>query len=269
MSVEVPTITAKGKAKRDTSRRRQQITEMIRTQGSVQVFALADTFGVSMQTIRKDLHFLEEHGIASCAYGGAISASIVNVKEPPIEAKRSSHMGEKERIGRLAASLINPGDTVMLDSGTTTVQIAQFIEDDDSIAVVTNDFGVMTILVQKTNVRIFMLGGEFRRKNTAFYGAKTIEALNDLQVDKLFLGVDGFDIKGGITTHYEPEAMLNRRMVEAARQVIAVTDSSKFGKVCLHRIIDIDGIDDLVTDSNAPEYIHETAENLPFRIHLA
>jgi len=96
-----------------------------------------------------------------------------------------------------------------------------------------------------------------------------VSALDDLRVDKLFLGVDGFDIECGITTHYEPEAMLNRKMVEAARQVIAVTDASKFGRVCLHRIIDIADIDDLVTDQAVPDTVTAASDRLDFRIHRA
>ena len=257
------------KVTRDTSERRRQITTMIKSRGSVQVAALSDMFGVSMQTIRKDLHYLEVHGIAARAYGGAISAEVVNASEPPIETKRVSHTEEKERIGKLAAAMVEPGDSIMLDSGTTALQIARFLPDDEDITVVTNDFNVLAALTQKRNIKIVMLGGEFRRKNMAFYGAQTVAALDDLLLDKLFLGVDGFDADRGITTHHEPEAQLNRKMVEAARRVIAVTDSSKFGKVCLHRIIDISEIDDLVTDADAPDYIQRAAETLGFQLHVA
>ena len=269
MSAASNATATPGKVTRDTSERRRQITAMIKSRGSVQVVALADMFGVSMQTIRKDLHYLEEHGIAARAYGGAISADVVNVSEPPIETKRISHTDEKERIGRIAAAMIEPGDSVMLDSGTTALQIARFLPDNEGITIVTNDFGVLAALTQKRKIKIVMLGGEFRRKNMAFYGAQTVAALGDLLLDKLFLGVDGFDVERGITTHHEAEAQLNRKMVETARRVIAVTDSSKFGKVCLHRIIDIGEIDDLVTDTKAPDYIREAAERLAFRLHLA
>jgi len=258
-----------GKIMRDTSERRRQISAMIKARGSVQVVALSDMFGVSMQTIRKDLHYLEEHGVAARAYGGAISADAVTAgAEPPIESKRSSHPEEKERIGRLAASMVEPGESIMLDSGTTALQIARFLPDDEDITVVTNDFNVLGALTQKRNIKIVMLGGEFRRKNMAFYGAQTVAALDDLLLDKLFLGVDGFDVERGITTHHEPEAQLNRKMVEAARRVIAVTDASKFGKVCLHRIIDVSEIDDLITDE-ASDYITRAADALGFRLHLA
>lgn len=259
-----------GKVTRDTSERRREITSMLRTRGSVQVAALSEMFSVSMQTIRKDLHYLEEHGIATRAYGGAICSEVVNANiEPAIETKRISHTEAKERIGKLAASMVLPGDSIMLDSGTTTLQIARFLPDEEDITVVTNDFDVLGVLNQKRKIKIVMLGGELRRRNMAFYGAQTVAALDDLLLDKLFLGVDGFDVERGITTHHEPEAQLNRKMVETAREVIAVTDASKFGKVCLHRIIDVAELDALITDTAAPHHIDEAAERLGVRLYKA
>lgn len=253
---------------RDTSERRQQISVLVREQGSVQVGPLAERFGVSMQTIRKDLHFLAKRGVAERSYGGAIAASAVNViAEPAAEAKRAINIEQKIRIGRAAAAMIEPGDSVVLDSGTTTLQIAHHIPDDEEVTVLTNDLDVLCALARHQRVNVVMLGGALRRRNRAFYGAQTLAAFDDLRVDKLFLGVDGFDIASGITTHHEPEAMLNRKMVEAAREVIVVTDQSKFGRVCLHRIIDIGQIDQLITDAEVPEDIRAAAERWGFRLH--
>ncbi len=243
---------------------------MVRERGSVQVAPLAEQFGVSMQTIRKDLHFLGQRGVTERSYGGAILADAINViSEPRLDAKRAIHTDEKVRIGRLAAAMVAPGQSIVLDSGTTTLQIAQHLPDDDSITVLTNDFDVLSELSKRSRIKIVMLGGALRRQNMAFYGAQTMSALSDLHVDKLFLGVDGFDVERGITTHYEPEAMLNRAMVQAARQVIAVTDASKFGKVCLHRIISVSEITDLVTNDDPPEDIRAAGDRLGFKIHRA
>ncbi|QXQ05292.1 DeoR/GlpR family DNA-binding transcription regulator [Sphingosinicellaceae bacterium] len=253
---------------RDTSERRQRISTMVRERGSVQVAPLSERFSVSVQTIRKDLRFLATKGVMERSYGGGISADAVNVTaEPPVEAKRSSHADEKIRIGRLAASMVRPGESIVLDSGTTTLQIATFLPDDEDITVLTNDLDILSVLATRERLNIVMLGGMLRRKNRAFYGAQTVAALEDLRVDKLFLGVDGFDVEFGITTHYEPEAMLNRKMVEAARQVIAVTDVSKFGRVCLHRIINLDKIHHLVTDDAVPDTIRSASERLGFQVH--
>ena len=134
---------------------------------------------------------------------------------------------------------------------------------------VTNDFGVLSALAPKTNINIVMLGGELRRKSMSFYGGLTVEALNALHVDRLFLGVDGFDLDRGMTTHFEPEAMLNRKMVENAGTVVAITDSSKFGKVCLHRIIAVAELDTLITDKDAPDEIVQAIQQLGVDVQRA
>jgi DeoR family transcriptional regulator, aga operon transcriptional repressor len=238
---------------RDTSNRRERITAMLHERGSVQVLPLSDQFGVSSQTIRKDLQYLEERGVATRCYGGAILAQILGpVTEPAVEMKRTMRADEKERIGRYAASLVKPGDSIVLDSGTTTAYIARYLPDHEDITVVTNDAGVLQEVFQKQHIQIVMLGGSLRRKNMAFYGAQTEAAMDELLVDKLFLGVDGIDLENGVTTHYEAEALLNRRMVKRARQVIAVTDGSKFGRTCMHRIIDTEALSMLITDPSAP-----------------
>lgn len=258
-------------ATRDTSQRRLQISELVRLHGSVQVAALARRFGVSMQTVRKDLRYLAERGVMARAYGGAIDSSVVGTgaaTEPHYEAKRTSRLDEKRRIGQRAAALVKAGDTIAIDSGTTAIQLAESLPNIE-LTVVTNDFGVLGALVPKHNIDIVMLGGELRRKNMAFYGGLTVEALDALHVDMLFLGVDGLDLERGITTHYEPEAMLNRKMVEAARVVVAITDSSKFGKICLHRIVPVGELNILITDRDAPGDIAQASEQLGFELILA
>jgi len=258
-------------ATRDTSHRRQQISELVRQHGSVQVSALARQFGVSLQTVRKDLRYLAERGVMARAYGGGIDSGAVSAappNEPHYEVKRTVFLDEKRRIGARAATLVRPGHIVAIDSGTTAIQLAEALPDMD-ITVVTNDFGVLTALSPKSQINLVMLGGELRRRNMAFYGGLTVEALDALHVDLLFLGVDGFDVERGITTHYEPEAMLNRKMVEAARTVVAITDSSKFGKVCLHRIIPVSELDALITDTGAPDEVAQHCRALGVDLQLA
>lgn len=255
---------------RDTSERRQQISAMVRERGSVQVAMLSRQFAVSMQTIRKDLHFLAKRGVAERSYGGAIAADAVNLTiETPVEAKRLTRTDQKARIGAVAAKLVRPGDSIVLDSGTTTLEIARHLPDDETITVLTNDLAILNELSRKQHITAVMLGGTLRRRNCAFYGTQTIASLDDLHVDKLFLGVDGFDIERGITTHHEPEALLNRKMVAAASLIIAVTDQSKFGRVCLHRIINVEDIDVLITDGEAPEPVRSAADRLGFTIRAA
>ncbi len=246
------------------------IVSMIQDRGSVQVMPLAAQFDVSTQTIRKDLFYLEGRGVATRCYGGAISSQSVGVlAETEVAAKRSLRASEKERIGRAAAALVQPGDSIILDSGTTTAQIARFLPDHEDIIVVTNDADVLAQLMTKEHIQIVVLGGALRRKNMAFYGAQTEAALDGLHVAKLFLGVDGIDLEKGITTHYESEAILNRKMAKIAGRVIAVTDSSKFGRTCLHRIIGLEDVDMLITDASASGEFIAASEAQGCRVHVA
>jgi len=118
--------------------------------------------------------------------------------------------------------------------------------------VVTNDVGILNELVSREHTQVVFLGGSLRRKSLSFYGLQTERALQELHVDKLFLAADGFDVEPGITTHFEPEAVLNRLMCNCAREIIAVADSSKFGRVCLHKVLEPQRISKLVTDAGIP-----------------
>ena len=239
--------------RRDTSSRRERIVSMLREQGSVQIPALAELFGVSTQTLRKDLNFLDSKRICTRSTGGAIlQSNTLSATEAAIDVKRTLFADEKDSIGRRAATLISDGDSVLLDSGTTTLQVARHIDPTHSLVIVTNDVGIMNELVARERVQLVFLGGTLRRKSLSFYGTQTERAVQDLHVDKLFLAADGFDIEKGITTHFEPEAQLNRVMCRAATEIVVVADSSKFGRICLHKILEPQRISKVVTDAGIP-----------------
>ena len=236
--------------RRDTSSRRERIVALLREHNSVQIPALADLFGVSTQTLRKDLNFLDAKGVCTRSPGGALlRLGALSPIEEAIDVKRRRYADEKVRIGRAAAALIGAGESVLLDSGTTTLQVARHRKSSDGLVVVTNDVGIMNELAARDAVQLVFLGGTLRRKNLSFYGTQTERALDGLHVDKLFLAADGFHTEKGITTHFEPEALLNRLMCRAASEIIVVADSSKFGRICLHKILEPQGIARVVTDS--------------------
>ena len=236
--------------RRDTSSRRERIVALLREHNSVQIPALADMFGVSTQTLRKDLNFLDAKGVCTRSPGGALlRLGALSPIEEAVDVKRRRFADEKVRIGRAAAALIGAGESVLLDSGTTTLQVARHLNSADALVVVTNDVGIMNELAAREAVQLVFLGGTLRRKNLSFYGTQTERALEGLHVDKLFLAADGFHTEKGITTHYEPEALLNRLMCRAASEIILVADSSKFGRICLHKILEPLGIARVVTDA--------------------
>jgi DeoR family transcriptional regulator of aga operon len=244
--------------RRDTSSRRERIVSLLREQGSVQIPALAQLFGVSTQTLRKDLNFLDRKRICTRSTGGAILHSgSVSAAEDAIDVKRARFAVEKVNIGKRAATLVCDGESVLLDSGTTTLQVARHLDPKHSLVVVTNDVGIMNELLARERVQLVFLGGTLRRKSLSFYGTQTERTVQDLHVDKLFLAADGVDIEKGITTHFELEAQLNRIMCEAAREIIVVADSSKFGRVCLHKILAPQRISKLITDAGIPVQARE------------
>ncbi len=242
---------------RDTSHRRDKIATMLREKGSVQVNELIQMFSVSGVTIRKDLQFLEKQGIATRAYGGAmLSMSNVFAIESPFERKKDINTSAKINIGKIASDLIHNGDSIILDAGSTTLQVAANLAEKEDLTVVTNCHNIITELTPYKQIEVISLGGTLRRKSNSFYGKSAEHALQRLHVDKLFLGVDGFHMERGITTHFEAEAELNRVMCSISSEVIVVTDSSKFGNICLHKILEPKNVTKVVTDNAIqPEYL--------------
>ncbi|MCI1032239.1 DeoR family transcriptional regulator [Raoultella terrigena] len=236
-----------------TSERREQIIQRLRQQGSVQVNDLSLLFGVSTVTIRNDLAFLEKQGIAVRAYGGAlICDSSTPGVEPSVEDKSSLNTAVKHNIAKAAVKLIQPGHRVILDSGTTTYEIARLMRQHADVIVMTNGMNVGNALLEAEGVELLMTGGHLRRQSQSFYGDQAEQSLQNYHFDMLFLGVDAIDLERGVSTHNEDEARLNRRMCEVAERIIVVTDSSKFNRSSLHKIIDTQRIDMIIVDEGIP-----------------
>lgn len=236
-----------------TSERREQIIQRLRQQGSVQVNDLSVLFGVSTVTIRNDLAFLEKQGIAVRAYGGAlICDSNTPGVEPSVEDKSSLNTAVKRSIAKAAAEMIKPGHRVILDSGTTTYEIARLMRQHTDVIAMTNGMNVASALLEAEGVELLMTGGHLRRQSLSFYGDQAEQSLQNYHFDMLFLGVDAIDLERGVSTHNEDEARLNRRMCEVAERIIVVTDSSKFNRSCLHKIIDTQRIHTIIVDEGIP-----------------
>ncbi|EAM3346186.1 DeoR family transcriptional regulator [Salmonella enterica] len=236
-----------------TSERRELIIQRLRQQGSVQVSDLSVLFGVSTVTIRNDLAFLEKQGIAVRAYGGAlICDSNTSGIEPSVEDKSSLNTALKRSIARAAVELIKPGHRVILDSGTTTYEIARLMRKHTDVIAMTNGMNVANALLEAEGVELLMTGGHLRRQSLSFYGDQAEHSLQNYHFDMLFLGVDAINLERGISTHNEDEARLNRRMCEVAERIIVVTDSSKFDRSSLHKIIDTQRIDMIIVDEGIP-----------------
>lgn len=232
--------------------RRMEIVNVVNQDGKVRVEDLASRFGVSTVTIRSDLSFLEKNGYVVRSHGVAIPNSGA-IAELTIHEKRRQNSGVKSSLGKAAAELVVDGETIILDSGTTTRELAANLSSVEDVIVMTNGLDVAMELSSKPGVEVLMTGGVLRKKALSFSGSQAENGLKNYRFDKVFLGVDGFDLRTGITTHNELEASLNRLMCEISEQVIAITDSSKFGKHSCHMIRQFGQIDTLVTDSGIPD----------------
>jgi DeoR family transcriptional regulator of aga operon len=231
--------------------RRRRICELLREEGRVTVEELAVRFGTSQVTIRADLSTLESAGALTRTHGGALNLSDV---DQPLDVKQLQHRAEKLRIAEAAAALIKDGESLILDSGTTTAEIARRIRSLDlkSINVITNGLNIAAILSDVPAVRLIIPGGILRRESNSLTGPMAEAALDALQADRLYLGADGVDPRIGVMTPHLAEAELNAKMIKMARQVVVVADASKFARHNISLIARIEQLHMLITDRAAP-----------------
>lgn len=237
-----------------TVERRDNIINLIYKEGNVKVNDLSKKFGVSNVTIRNDLNALEKKGILLKTHGGAILRNNI-YQDPELTEKKRIKKTEKEKIGMKAAELAEDGEFILIDSGTTTLAMSNHLKSRKDLTVMTNSINVAATLGEEENFTVMLTGGTLRAKSYSLVGPDAEATLRNYYFDKVFIGVDGMAIEYGITTPNPMEAQLNRLMVNRARSVIAVTDSSKFDRHSFSYICDVDVISTLVTDSNIkPEF---------------
>ncbi|KAE9527776.1 transcriptional repressor AgaR [Testudinibacter aquarius] len=251
-----------------TVERRSQIVQIVNTQGSIRVEALAQLCSVSSVTIRSDLSYLEKQGYLLRSHGFALPNNRI-MHELSIKEKRSQHADVKSLIGQAAVKQIQNGQSIILDSGTTTKEIAANMQHLNDVVVMTSGLDVAMELVSADGVQVRMPGGILRKNALSFSGISAEKSLENYFFDKVFLGVDGYDLKVGITTHNEQEANLNRLMCDISTQIIVVTDSSKFGKRSFHVIREFSGIDMLITDSGIPQEYLQAFQDQGVEVILA
>jgi DeoR family transcriptional regulator of aga operon len=231
--------------------RRRRICELLRDEGRVTVEALAARFGTSQVTIRADLSTLESAGALTRTHGGALS---VPDADPPLNVKQLQHRSEKQRIAAAAAALIRDGETIILDSGTTTAEIARRIRslELESINVITNALNIAALLIEVPAVRLIVPGGILRRESNSLSGPSAESALAALRANRLYLGADGVDPQIGVMTPHLAEAELNAKMIAISQQVVVVADSSKFARRNISLIARVEQLHMLITDRAAP-----------------
>jgi DeoR family transcriptional regulator of aga operon len=229
------------------SARLDAILARLAEDGSVGVTGLANDLGVSMATIRRDLELLESQRLLSRTHGGAVSHGMLY--ELPLRYRAGRHEDEKRRIAQAAASRLGDARVVGFTGGTTTTEVARRMLA-RTLTVVTNALNIASELAVRPNLKLVVTGGVARSESYELVGPLADATLAELNLDLVFVGADGVSA-AGMTTHHEVEAHTNRRMIERARRVIVVCDSSKIGLAALAVICRPGDVDELITDDAA------------------
>lgn len=234
-----------------TFERRQQLLRYIEQARRVSVSTICERFQISEATARRDLGILAEQAKIQRVHGGAIAA-IQAPPELPVYQRMAEQSEHKQRIGKLAADLIEEGDTVFLGTGTTVLEVARALPVRTELTVITNSLLILNELIDRPTVAVIALGGQFRRSELSMIGHITEQALADLRTDKVIIGIHAISVEDGLTNRYLPETMTDRRILQAGKQVIVVADHTKLGRVSTVSVAPLSVLDTLVTDVDAP-----------------
>ena len=216
---------------------------------SLSVAELAERFGVSASTLRRDLQVLEEARLLERTHGGA--TSIREDHELPVRYRTNQRREEKAAIARVAVSRVPLGAVVGLTGGTTTTEVARQLAVRDQLTVVTNALNIAAELSIRPKVKVVVPGGVARPQSYELVGVWGAQVLRGLNIAVAIVGVDGVDPEGGLTTHDEVEAQTNAALMARARRVYVVADASKLGRVHLARIAGLDAVTEVITDASA------------------
>lgn len=231
--------------------RRQGILDKVAEVGRVSVGELSQEFGLSEVTIRTDLQALADGGLVLRTHGGAIA---INASRDylSLNLRRQQQVQEKAHIGAAAAALIRDGDAIFLDSSSTALAIAQCLKEHKYLTVVTNGLAVAQELLDATNVDVVVIGGRLRRDTASLVGTSGLDLLNHINLRRGFFGSHGITVEEGLTDVSADEAELKRPVVQVCREVIAVVDRTKWGRVGVASFAAASQLSTVITDKDAP-----------------
>lgn len=247
--------------------RQNQILQILMRSQRISISEICSTFAVSEATARRDLEALAESGKIQRVHGGAILAQQAP-PESPVQLRQREQAPEKIRIGLMAASLVQDGETVFLGSGTTVLEAAHALRN-HNITVITNSLPVVNVLAGLPNINLICLGGELRQSELSFIGHLTEQALREVRADKVLMGIRAISLEHGLTNDYLPETLTDRAILRAGREVILLADHTKFGRVATAWLADLRSVHTLVTDSGTPSDFLEAFRALGIRVLVA
>jgi DeoR/GlpR family transcriptional regulator of sugar metabolism len=230
--------------------RRRRIAESIRSRGVVSVTEMAEALGASEITLRRDLRLMAEEGIVVRTHGGAVLPGGL-AHEPSYSEKANQAAAEKAAIARLAASMIRPGDSIVLGPGTTTQALARLLVDFPELTVVTNSLLVAEALMPASHVEVIVTGGTLRRPIHALVGPATEESVRTLRASQAFISGNGLTAERGLSTPSPLVAAADRALAAAAQQTVVLVDHTKVGHETMCQTVPVDRISTLITDSGA------------------
>ena len=227
-----------------------RVENYILQQGSVSFDKLAEEFGLSINTARRDITELEKRGRVARVRGGAISKT--TLKSPSeIDSYRQMNQDAKQLIGSLAASLIHDGQTLFFDAGSTAKACIPYLKD-KNVTIITNSVNVLTEAAKLPSITLIVLGGEYSSRSDSFHSYSSIEDLNGFNIDISFLGTTGISVEGGLTTATYMEGVFKRNALKRAQKSVVLADHSKFGRQSTSKFADLSEIDIIVTDAPLP-----------------
>lgn len=247
--------------------RRNQIIDMITRQRTVKNTELMEKFDISIETVRRDLEYLEKQGYLRRVYGGAVVNVSLN-SEPEYANRTKVHFKEKTAIAAEAAKLIEPEDAIYLGVGTTVQTMTQYIKNMENITVFTNALRIAVELSDAPNCTVILPGGRLRPKELTISGFPAEDNFANFNVDKAFIGIGGITESGATDFHID-EAHLHRQVINNARQAIALVDSGKLGMRAIVNVCQLNDIDIVITDSGASKQIVKALEQAGVRVIIA
>jgi DeoR family fructose operon transcriptional repressor len=248
--------------------RRNAIYEILRSQGIVRVSTLSDKLNVSEITIRRDLELMEAEGLLERTHGGAVFNQHIHL-EPRYSEKHRTHQTEKRLIGAAAANLVEDGDSLLINSGSTTLQIFRHLVGRHNLKIITSNMGAF-LEIQGLDLDLIFVGGAYRPQSNSLVGELAILSLQQVYASKCFIGVDGISLKYGVTTPNVQEATIARNMIERTRGlVVVVADHSKFGVVADFVTAPLEKVHVLVTDAGIHSEHIQSLQERGIRVVIA
>lgn len=250
------------------AKRLEEITKFLGLNGSAEVSQLSALLHVTEKTIRQDLVALEEMGILERVHGGAKIKNNINDIYPFPIRRRDQNIQEKKAIAKTALTFIEDGDILILDSGSTTFELAKILN--KKVSVITNDPIISYVLLSKENILLFCTGGELRREGgLAYTGTSVIKALDKHHATKCFLAATAFDANHGPMVFSSQEGEIKRAFIESSDRIFLMIDYSKFNQSALYTFASISDIQNIITDTHIPKEEIKKLQEKHIQIHIA